>query len=82
MKNQKIIPYGNIPDIHNLGQLIREHRKQQGLTQTKLSMFSGVSPKFISELENGKATAEIGKTLRVLQYLGLEMKITPRGFEV
>ena len=80
MKTEKIIPYGKIADMAVLGQLIRAHRKQQGVTQAQLSMFAGVSPKFISELENGKTTAEIGKTLRVLQYLGLDLKVTPRGF--
>ena len=52
----------------------------QKVSQLKLSQFAGVSTKFISELENGKTTAEIGKTLRVLDFLGLKMSVTPRGF--
>ena len=80
MKNLQKAPYGKISDIAALGQLISLHRKQQHLTQLKLSQFAGVSPKFISELENGKVTAEIGKTLQVLHYLGLDCIVTPRGF--
>ena len=80
MKTSKITPYGKISDTPTLGQVISMHRKKQNLTQLTLSQFAGVSTKFISELENGKATAEIGKTLRVLQYLGLDLIVTPRGF--
>jgi len=31
--------------------------------------------RFISDLENGKPTAELGKVLRVIQSLGLELKL-------
>jgi hypothetical protein len=33
----------------------------------------------LSELERGKATAELGKVLRLLRGLGLELAVTPRG---
>jgi hypothetical protein len=35
--------------------------------------------RFLSELERGKETAEIGKVLRVLERLGLELVVVPRG---
>ena len=46
-------------------------RKTQGLTQTQLAGLSGVGITFLSNLENGKQTAELGKTLNVLATLGL-----------
>jgi hypothetical protein len=40
---------------------------------------AGVGTKFLSQLENGKETAEIGKTLQVLRKMGLEIYIFPRS---
>jgi len=36
--------------------------------------------RFISNLENGKPTLELGKVLHVLQCLGLEVAVTPRNW--
>ena len=54
-----------------LGVLIREERLRQKLTQTDLAGISGVGITFISQLENGKESAEVGKALRVLTMLGI-----------
>ena len=60
-----------IPDTSELGELIRETRKSQGLTQADLAGLTGVGLRFISDVEKGKKTAEIGKVLLVLGALGL-----------
>lgn len=57
----------------DLGALIRTERKRQGLTQTDLAGLSGVGITFLSQLENGKETAEIGKALNVLATLGIDL---------
>ena len=44
----------------------------------QLSGFANVSMRFLSELERGKETAEIGKTVHALQLLGLEVIVVPR----
>ena len=54
-----------------LGAKLRAVRKAQGVTQAQLAALVGTGTRFISELENGKTTAEIGKTLAVIQALGL-----------
>lgn len=54
-----------------LGQKLRAVRKAQGVTQAQLAALVGTGTRFISELENGKVSAEIGKTLAVVQALGL-----------
>lgn len=77
----KNIPYGNIVDVVQIGGLIRAKRRSIGLRQAELAGLCGVGPRFLSELENGKATAEIGKVVRVLQRLGLDMSIRPRSGE-
>jgi transcriptional regulator with XRE-family HTH domain len=44
-----------ISDIDQLGPEIRKARKALGLSQTDLSLATGLSVKFISQLETGKA---------------------------
>ncbi len=73
------IPYGKIIDVRQIGAAIRHKRRAIGMRQAELAALSGVGPRFLSELENGKPTAEIGKALRVLQRLGLELTIEPRA---
>ncbi|HWA17793.1 MAG TPA: helix-turn-helix transcriptional regulator [Devosia sp.] len=67
--------------IHNaadLGTFIAERRKRRGLTQQDLADFAGVGRRFLSEIENGKPTAEIGKILRVLIALGSDLVLRDR----
>lgn len=72
--------YGRISTVAQLGQLVRGHRKGlQHVTLAKTASVSGIGPRFMSELERGKETAEIGKALHVLQQLGLDVWVTPRG---
>ena len=61
-----------------LGRIVREERKRKGYTQSKLARFSGVGITFVSNLENGKETSELGKTLRVLQTLGMDLSADSR----
>ena len=62
-----------LPDMTALGALIRSRRKALRLTQAGLGGLSGVSHKFINEIEQGKETAEIGKVIRVAQMLGIDL---------
>lgn len=56
-----------------LGELLRKKRKAQHLTQGQVAEYCGVSVKFISEVERGKETAEIGKVLYLLGTLGIDL---------
>lgn len=58
-----------------LGGIIRQERKRRRLTQTALGDLSGTSINFISQIEAGKETAHIGKVLRVLQVLGIQLEV-------
>ena len=61
----------NIKNIEQLGMAIRSRRKQLKITQKELAMTCGTGLRFIIDLEKGKATCQIGKTLDVLKALGL-----------
>jgi len=61
----------NIRNIEQLGALARTRRKQLNVTQKELAMTCGTGLRFIVDLEKGKPTCQIGKTLQVLKALGL-----------
>jgi y4mF family transcriptional regulator len=75
-----LLPNGKIVSTKDIGKIVRNTRKKQGATQSEFASLCGVGVRFISELENGKPTAQVGKLLQVLKCLGLEMKIHPRGW--
>ena len=68
-----------VHDVREFGAAIREERKRQHLTQTELADLSGTSLSFISGLENGKRSAEIGKAFVVMQTLGIDMLCRKRA---
>ena len=68
-----------ITDAKSFGEAIRQRRKELGYTQSFLSEFSGLSVTFISDLENGKSTAALGKAIFLANLLGLDCSLTPRS---
>ncbi len=62
-----------VTTMAELGVLIRKERLRQKLTQTDLAGISGVGVTFISQLENGKETVEMGRVIRVLTMLGIDL---------
>lgn len=71
--------YGKITTPEELGRIIRLKRKEIGVRQEIAAGMAGVGTKFLSQLENGKETAELGKALQVLRKMGLEVYIFPRS---
>ena len=68
-----------INDSVQFGNIIRNRRKELGYTQAFLSEYSGLSVSFISDLENGKPTAELAKVLFLSSMLGLDVNVQSRG---
>jgi y4mF family transcriptional regulator len=68
-----------ITDAAAFGKVVRERRKQLGYTQGYLAEFTGLSISFISDLERGKATAELGKSIELMQLLGMDLIVKKRG---
>lgn len=65
----------SLTDARELGEAVRRTRKAHGLTQHALAGLAGTGPRFISELERGKSSAELGKVLDVLAVLGLRLTL-------
>lgn len=68
-----------IYDAKSFGEALRSRRKELHYTQGFLAEFSGFSVSFISDLENGKSTAELGKAIHLATLLGLDLFVTSRG---
>ena len=69
----------DIKTTEQLGMAIRTRRKQLKVTQKELAMTCGTGLRFIVDLEKGKPTCQIGKTLQVLQALGLALETEHSG---
>ena len=60
-----------------IGEIVKDARKSMGATQKDLALTSGTGLRFIIELEKGKPTCQLEKTLTVLNTLGIRMELTP-----
>ena len=68
-----------IYDAESFGLALKQRRKETSYTQREISDLTGFSISFISDLENGKSTAEIGKAIYLANVLGLDIDIKSRG---
>ena len=77
--NKEIIPIGSILSAKDAGGIVCRYRKKQNLTQVELAGLAQTGTRFISELENGKATVQFDKVLHVLHLLGIDLVATERN---
>jgi len=68
-----------IQSTKDLAFLVRSRRKELKVTQKDLAMTCGTGLRFIVDLEKGKSTCQVGKVLRVLETLGLDLAAEARG---
>ncbi len=80
MNQASSLPYGNFTTPEDLGRCVRARRKEHAATQAEFAALCKVGVRFISDLENGKPTMELGKVLQVIKCLGLELSIRPSGW--
>jgi transcriptional regulator with XRE-family HTH domain len=58
---------------------VRAARKDSGLDQVTAAGLAGVGVRFLGDLERGKSNLRVGLVLRVLERLGIEVWLSPRG---
>ncbi len=69
---------GDMPaSAQSIGRTVREVRRALGVTQRQLAMTAGTGLRFVVELERGKPTCQLDKTLAVLQALGVDVVLNP-----
>ncbi len=62
----------------DFGKLIRATRKKAKLTQADLAAASGVGNRFVRELEKGKPSCQLEKSLLIASMLGITFEaLTP-----
>jgi y4mF family transcriptional regulator len=64
-----------IKNSKDVGSAIRARRKALGLTQKELVDVAPFGITFISDLENGKETAQLNKAIETIRMLGLRLVI-------
>lgn len=66
-----------IGKTEDLGLYLRERRRDLGKTQAEVAASAGVSRRWLSDLEAGKATAEVGLVIKTLHALDLVLQLVP-----
>jgi y4mF family transcriptional regulator len=67
-----------VANAKSIGSLIRQERKLQKLTQEQLAGLTGLGARFVRELEAGKESCQLGRTLQVMAALGLRLTVQTR----
>ena len=62
----------------DMGRLVRTARQGMRLSQQQFADLAGVGRRFVSELENGKATLELGLVLQVCRAAGIDINAKRR----
>lgn len=71
-----------IRSINDVSAAVRGRRLDMGMSQSDLAESSGISRKWISEFESGKATVEFALVMRVLEALSLSLELSGVPTEV
>ena len=65
-------------EAEDLGALVRDARRRQGLGQEEVAFAAHVSPRTVFAIEKGKATVRFDMLARVLAAVGLRLSVQPR----
>jgi y4mF family transcriptional regulator len=64
---------------HAFGSLVRSRRKAMRMRQDQLALATGVGRRFVIDLEAGKPSCQLGRSLLVARALGLDLAILASG---
>jgi y4mF family transcriptional regulator len=68
-----------LDSVATLGALARQQRLNLAFSQQRLADLAGVGRRFVSELESGKPSLEIGRVLTCCAALGIDLSARSRG---
>lgn len=60
-----------------ISEIVKEKRRELGLTQEELARRVGVGMRFIRDVEQGKETVRLDKLNQVFHFFGLEVGAVP-----
>ena len=58
--------------MNNIGEFVKQKRKEIGLTQEEFALRSGLGLRFVRELEQGKETVRMDKVNQALAMFGMK----------
>ena len=58
--------------MNNIGEFVKQKRKEIGLTQEEFALRSGLGLRFVRELEQGKETMRMDKVNQALAMFGMK----------
>lgn len=61
-------------DSKNIGNIIRFHRRQAGLSQEELATLAGVGKTVVFDIEKGKVSIRFSTLTRLLEALNVQIK--------
>lgn len=64
-----------ISSVQEAGVAIRTMRKRAGIRIDDFALIAGVSKQFMTDLENGKPTVQMGKVLRLLKRMAIGVSL-------
>ena len=67
-----------ITSPETLGKVLKQHRKQLGLTQSEAGKKFNLPQKTVSRIESGTPTLQLSTVFKYMSALGLEINLEPR----
>lgn len=67
----------HVQSLRELGALVRERRRERGLTQAELAEGSGVQRHWVAQLERGTSNPTLEPLLRTFRILELQLDVRP-----
>ncbi len=64
-------------DPIDIANIVRDCRKQSGLSQQQLALLAGVGKTVVFDIEKGKSTVQLNSLLNVLAVLNIQLKLEP-----
>ncbi|NMA19589.1 MAG: helix-turn-helix transcriptional regulator [Lentisphaerae bacterium] len=68
-----------LTNASQLAEIVRQERKRQKVSQTRLAQLADVGVRFVRDLEGGKETVQLNKVLNVLETLGIAIELSSMG---
>ena len=75
MDDESVINRRIVGVAHAFGSLVRSRRKAMRMRQDQLALATGVGRRFVIDLEAGKPSCQLGRSLLVAKALGLDLAI-------
>ena len=71
--DESTVDHGSVETASSFGLMVRSRRKALNMRQDQLALVAGVGRKFVIDLEAGKPSCQLGRSLLVAEALGLKL---------